>query len=116
MIRKQIRSAVTDTGETKAGEMSLGISNLFSLLKASKSPDYSELLNRYEQQQLPYSELKEAVADSVIKMVLPLQERKKELLEDRKAIKESLKQSVGRIRARAAETVREVKMLTGLSN
>ena len=56
------------------------------------------------------------MADSIIKMVLPLQERKKELLEDRKAIKDSLKQSVGRIRARAAETVREVKMLTGLSN
>lgn len=115
-IRKQIRSAVTDAGDTKSGEMSPGVSNLFSLLKASKSPDYNTLLKRYEENTLQYSELKEAVADSVIKLVLPIQERKKELLADRKAIKDSLKQSVGRIRARAAETVREVKMLTGLSN
>ncbi|MDV7397832.1 tryptophan--tRNA ligase, partial [Arthrospira platensis SPKY1] len=34
VIRKQIKSAVTDTGDTPTGEMSPGVQNLFELLKA----------------------------------------------------------------------------------
>ncbi len=116
VIRKQIRSAVTDTGESKDGEMSPGVANLFSLMKACKSPDYNGLMDSYHQNNLKYSELKDAVAEAIIQFVKPIQERKMHLMEDRKGIKDLMKQSVGRIRSRAAETVREVKNLTGLSS
>lgn len=36
-IRKQVRSAVTDTGDTPAGTMSPGVENLFTLLNACKN-------------------------------------------------------------------------------
>ncbi len=48
-IRKQIRSAVTDAGDTPEGEMSPGVQNLFSLLKASdKLEAYNALMDEYK--------------------------------------------------------------------
>ena len=50
VIRKQIKSAVTDTGESKEGEMSDGINNLFELLKASgKLDQYDHLMDDFKE-------------------------------------------------------------------
>ncbi|MEZ4951871.1 MAG: tryptophan--tRNA ligase, partial [Saprospiraceae bacterium] len=47
-IRKQVRSAVTDTGDTPEGEMSAGVANLFEMLKASgKKDEHTSLMNDY---------------------------------------------------------------------
>ena len=44
-IRKQVKSAVTDTGEPKQGEMSEGVDNLFTILKAcGKTEAHDSLL------------------------------------------------------------------------
>jgi tryptophanyl-tRNA synthetase len=113
-IRKQIRSAVTDTGETESSKMSAGIENLFLLLKASKSPDYDSLLQEYRAGGIQYSKLKDAVADAVIALVEPLQKRKVELSSDKKALKDLVKRSSAHVRETAAKTLSEVKSLTGL--
>lgn len=113
-IRKQIRSAVTDTGEVEPGKMSSGVANLYSLLSACKSPRYEELLAAYTSGNLQYSQLKDAVADAVIEAVTPIQQRKASLLSDKKAIKEQIKESAANIRKRARQTVDEVRALTGL--
>ena len=116
-IRKQIRSAVTDAGETKEGEMSPGVANLFSLLKAAGDLDgYRSLYGDYEAGNLKYVDLKDAVADAVINVTDPIREKRAEVIADKKHYKQRVKESSAEIRARAKETVREVKDLVGLLN
>lgn len=113
-IRKQIRSAVTDTGETTKGQMSAGVENLFMLLKAAKSPEHDSLMSAYHEDRLQYSQLKEAVAESLIETLRPLQEERQRLLANKKEIKQLIKSSSANIRARAAQTLNEVRSLTGI--
>ncbi|MBK8621160.1 MAG: tryptophan--tRNA ligase [Saprospiraceae bacterium] len=113
-LRRQIKSAVTDTGE-KGDTMSEGVENLFLLIKASGNSDgYQVLMDAYNSENLKYSELKQVTADSLWSMMKPIQEHKKEINEDKKRIKDQIKESSAEIRKVAQETLREVKDLVGL--
>lgn len=117
VIRKQIKSAVTDTGEQVAGVMSPGVTNLFKLLEASgRLEAHTSLLQDYEQGSLRYSDLKEEVATGLVDISTGIQERLTELKADRKAVKNQIKASSFEIRKRAQETIKEVKDLCGLVN
>ncbi|MBL7804280.1 MAG: tryptophan--tRNA ligase [Saprospiraceae bacterium] len=114
-VRKQIKSAVTDTGDTPAGQMSPGVQNLFELLRACGHLDaHSALMADYEAGALRYSDLKEAVANAVVGLVNPLRERYQELNADKKAVKAQIQASSAEIRKTAQQTLREVRELTGL--
>lgn len=116
-ITKQIQSAVTDTGAITNGSMSEGVENLFVLLKASGSILlYDELIKEYQKGTLKYADLKASVAESLLNMLKPIQERKKELSANKKELRERIKHSSASIRKRAQQTLREVKELTGLMN
>jgi len=115
-VRKQIRSAVTDTGENSEGEMSAGVQNLFELMKASGSSDYDALMKTYHDGTLKYSELKEATAESLVPMINQFIEQKKEINANKKEMKYQIKQSSAEIRKIAQETLKEVKDLVGLMN
>ena len=116
-IQKQIRSAVTDTGDTPAGEMSAGVENLFSLLKAAGQLDaHASLMDDYEAGALKYVDLKQAVADGLVAVSTPIREKRAELLADKKAVKNQIKASSAEIRKRAQQTLKEVKELVGLVN
>lgn len=115
IIRKQIRSAVTDTGDALAGQMSPGVENLFSLLDAcGKTEAHTSLMTDYQAAKLQYSDLKEAVADGLVEISIGIQARLQELKTDRKAVKEQIKDSSLVIRQRAQSTIREVKEICGL--
>ncbi len=116
-LRKQIRSAVTDTGETPDGEMSPGVENLFELLKASGQSDaYNSLMQDFENKTLKYVDLKDAVANGLIEMTNKFIERRKEITANKKDVKNQIKQSSWEIRKIAQETIKNVKDLTGLLN
>ncbi len=117
VIRKQIRSAVTDTGEALVGSMSPGVENLFSLLDAAgKAEAHTSLLADYEAGTLRYSDLKEAVAEGLVAISEEIRQRLEVLKTNRKAVKEEIKESSLVIRQRAQSTVKEVKELCGLMN
>ncbi len=116
-IRKQIKSAVTDTGDQVAGVMSAGVQNLFNLLKASGRLDsYAGLMADYDHDRLKYSDLKAAVADGLVTMSNQFKERKSEILANKKEYKNQIKASSAAIRKQAQQTVQEVKDLAGLAN
>lgn len=117
-IRKQIKSAVTDTGDTPEGEMSPGIENLFTLISASGNNEdaHESLMIEYQNGTLKYVDLKEVAADSLIKLSTAFNEKKAELSEDKKAVKNMIKESSANIRSRAQQTLKEVKELAGLLN
>ena len=117
VIRKQIRSAVTDTGEPNDGEMSPGVANLFKMLEAAGCQEaHTSLMADYEAGALKYADLKEAVANGLVAISSGIRERLKELKSDRKAVKNQLKASSLEIRKRAQSTLKEVKEICGLMN
>jgi tryptophanyl-tRNA synthetase len=116
-IRKQVRSAVTDTGEVREGELSPGVANLFELLKASGKGEIREILMAdYHNGRLKYADLKDAVADALIEISVVVRQRREAINEHKKMVKDQIRESSAQIRKRAQETVREVKELSGLMN
>jgi tryptophanyl-tRNA synthetase len=116
-VRRQIKSAVTDTGEQADGQMSDGVKNLFEMIKASGDLDaYNGLMDNFTAGSLKYSELKEVTANVLVNMVQLFSERKAELNKDRRMIKDQIKVSSAEIRKKAQETLAEVKDMVGLLN
>ncbi|MEM7101674.1 MAG: tryptophan--tRNA ligase [Bacteroidota bacterium] len=124
-IRKQIRSAVTDTGandmpvneKTGEREMSPGTANLFSLLKASGQEEaYTVLKGQYNEANLSYGDLKAEVADALTELSAGFRQNKEALKANKKEVKYQLLQSSAEIRKRAQQTLKEVRALTGLLN
>ncbi len=116
-VRKQIKSAVTDTGEATEGKMSAGVENLFTLLKACGNiADHDALLNDFNLGQLKYSSLKESVGETLINFLQPFGERYQEILSDKKKYKQLIQDSSAEIRIEAQKTLKEVRELSGLMN
>lgn len=116
-IRKQVRSAVTDTGEHTGSEMSPGVKNLFVLLKAcDKMGTYNSLKEDYDAGTLKYAPLKDAVAEALVEISEAVRSKRAELNTRKKEVKEEIKSSSEQIRRRAQETLKQVKELAGLMN
>lgn len=115
-IRKQIRSAVTDAGESIEGQMSEGVKNLFELISASGGDRHDSLMKDYESGTLKYSDLKDATADVLVEITTQFINRKAEILDNKKELKYQIKQSSAEIRKVAQQTLVEVKDLVGLMN
>jgi tryptophanyl-tRNA synthetase len=115
-IRKQIKSAVTDTGEVTPGEMSPGVRNLFEIIRACNAMEaYDSLLTDYNGGALRYSDLKEATANALVGLINPFRQRMAELEGDKKRVMSQIQDSSAVVRQRAQQTVREVRELTGLA-
>lgn len=116
-IRRQIKSAVTDSGDTPAGEMAEGIKNLFELIKsAGKIQIHDELMSEYQSGALKYVDLKQATADSLVELTQGFIENQKALSADKRRLKDQIKQSSIEVRKVAQTTLKEVKELVGLLN
>jgi tryptophanyl-tRNA synthetase len=119
-LRKKVGSAVTDAGDEQTmGIMSPGVENLFVMLKACGREDqHSEMLAMYKDpnQKLSYKDLKEAVADALFTKTQEFIQKRNDLLQHKKDIKNQIKYSSSEIRKIAQETLKEVKELCGLQN
>lgn len=81
-IRKKIRSAVTDSGsEIRMAADKPGISNLLTLLSAATGTPIPDLEATFAGQQ--YGPFKEAVAEAVVQLLTPIQERFHEIEGDK---------------------------------
>lgn len=117
VIRKQIKTAVTDSGEPLSGQLSPGVENLFSLLEASGGKDIATVLRQDALSgTLQYGKLKEATAEAIISHTNAFREKRKEIEANQDTYKEKIKNASIPIRAQAQKTIREVKDLIGLTN
>lgn len=116
VIRKKIRSAVTDMGGPAAsGEMSPGVRNLLELLRASgKAATATEFDSQYRAGTIRYVDLKNAVADAVIETVRPIHKRRAELLADEAGAWSIIERGSRKAREIAATTLRDVRKAVGL--
>ena len=117
VIRKQIKTAVTDSGDTPAGQLSSGVENLFSLLDAAGGGEISaSLRSDAVAGNLQYGKLKEAVADKIIGMTDAFREKRREINNDQISFMHQVELSSATIRKQAQSTLTEVKDLIGLHN
>ncbi len=117
IIRKQIKTAVTDSGDTPAGQLSAGVENLFSLLVAAGGRETANVLKAEALAgTLQYGKLKEATADHIIALTDPFRQKHKAIEQDQETYKESIQTASSVIRKQAQKTINEVKDLIGLMN
>jgi tryptophanyl-tRNA synthetase len=80
-IRKKIKSAVTDSGrEVRRGQGKEGIENLISIMSVATGEEPEAIEARYDG--AGYGAFKTDVADSVVELFTPIQERYRELRAD----------------------------------
>ena len=99
VLRKKVKSAVTDSGrEVRHAPDKAGVSNLIELLSVATGESFAEIETRFDGE--GYGPFKEAVAEAVVELVAPIQERYHALLADRGELDRLLK--VGAEKAAAA--------------
>ena len=114
-IRKKVRSAVTDTGDTPDGEMSYGVQNLFNLLKACGNLDAVEsFTNDFKAGELRYKDLKDTVGDGLVALLEPFRIKKEQLMNDRAYVEQIMKEHSQKAATIAGETLGNVKNLAGM--
>ncbi|MDQ2975142.1 MAG: tryptophan--tRNA ligase [Acidobacteriota bacterium] len=116
IVRAKIKSAVTDSGDLKAGaEMSPGVVNLFEILNAcGKTAEAESLLKEYNAGKLQYSKLKEVVADALVELTGNLRARRAEISKDISGVNRQVREMSEKARVIAKETLKEVRAIMGL--
>ena len=108
VIERKIKSAVTDAGREVVHdpENKPGVSNLLTILGACSGASVDELQERFAGS--GYGDLKKAAVEAVLDVVLPVQARTRELLDDPAELDRVLARGAERARAVAAPVVTEV--------
>jgi tryptophanyl-tRNA synthetase len=113
-IEKKFKSAVTDSSADIRHDRTEkpGVSNLLEILSAATGRDIPDLVAEYDGQ--GYGTFKGAVAEAVIEMVRPIQERHADLASDPGEIERVLKQGADRAREISVPTLARAKAAIGL--
>ena len=114
-IRKKIRSAVTDSGDTPEGEVSPGIGNLLTILTACGRGDESDQMREdYFAGTLRYVDLKDKTADAIVGLTTEMRERRADVLRQETALDDRIFHMADQARAMAGETLELVREAAGL--
>jgi tryptophanyl-tRNA synthetase len=113
VVRKKVRSAVTDSGtEVRRGEGKEGISNLIEILSVVRGTSMDEVETEFEGS--GYGDFKGAVAEAVVEFLAPVRERYAELRADEAALEEVLAEGAEKARAIAAPILADVREAMGV--
>jgi tryptophanyl-tRNA synthetase len=111
-IRKKLGSAVTDSGrEVRRAEDKPGIANLIDILAVARGIGQNEVEREFEG--AGYGDFKQAVAEAVVELLAPVQERYAELRPDEAALEAVLAAGAEKARALAAPTLADVRERMG---
>lgn len=113
-VRKKIKSAVTDSGDVAADEVSPGVENLITLIRACGDPALADTLTEKYRGGGMYGELKEIAADRVVELTNAMRARRTEIAKDRKAVLTTVQEMCDDARDMASQTLKEVRRLAGL--
>ena len=111
-LRRKVMRAVTDSGSEVVydPDRKPGTSNLLAILASCTADDPERLAPLFDR----YSELKQAVADTVVTTLAPVRERYVELAADPEYVRAVLRAGAKRAREQANEKVRQAKAAIGL--
>lgn len=114
IIRKKISSAVTDSDGVIAYDIinKPGISNLLSIMSCCTNYSIDELVKKY--QGSGYGEFKKAVADAVVNLIIPIQEKYNTLINDKTYLDSVLDSGANKASYFAKKTISKVKRKMGI--
>ena len=113
VVRKKIRSAVTDSGtEVRRGPDKEGIANLIEILSVVRGTSPDDVEREFDGS--GYGDFKSAVADAVADYLAPVRERYAELRPDEAALERTLAAGAEKACAIAAETLADVREAMGV--
>lgn len=114
IIRKKIASAVTDSdGIIKYDEVNKpGISNLLNILSCCTNKSISDLETEFEG--VGYGEFKKAVADAIITLLMPIQDKYEKILADKDYLNKVLDDGAQKASYFARKTLSKVKRKMGV--
>ena len=104
-IKKKVMSIVTDS----SGELPQNVYNIHKLFR-----NENDLKKIYEELKGKYKNLKELLADDIIKYFEPMRERRAEIVKDEKLIREVLERGADTAKKIAKEKLEEVKIKIGV--
>lgn len=109
-VAKKIKRAVTDSDEQARiyfdPQEKAGVSNLLSILSACTGKSIDALVPEYEDKM--YGHLKTDVADAVVALIEPIQQRFNELRNDRGELDRIMRQGAEQARVQASATLEKV--------
>ncbi len=112
VLRKKIMSAVTDSGsDVVAHKDKPGITNLLIILSAVTNTPQADLENQFSGK--GYAELKAAVADAVVELVEPIQEKYKLIINDKEFLSATLREGAEKAQRRANKVLSKVYRKVG---
>lgn len=113
-VRKKIKSAVTDSGDLAADELSSGVDNLITLIRACGETSLADELTEKYRGGGMYGELKETAADVVVRLTNGMRARREEISRDKKEVMKTVQAMSDDARDLASQTLKEVRRLAGL--
>lgn len=116
LIRKKIKKAKTDVlPETPGSAKGDAIANLFQLLALVSSDDVVKKFNDdYNNLTIRYGDLKEQLADDMIKFISPIRQKSKDIYDDEDYLKQVMARGAAKARDSAQTTMDQVKRAMGL--
>jgi tryptophanyl-tRNA synthetase len=103
-LRKKVKSAVTDSGtDVRRGPDKPGITNLIDILAVATGEELDAIESRYDGS--GYGQFKSDVAEAVVEVVVPIQERYSELRADDAELHRLLAQGADKAREESAPTL-----------
>jgi len=106
-IRRKFKTAVTDSGrEIRHAEDKPGVSNLIEIMTVSTGESIAEIEARYDGQ--GYGQVKQDVAEAVVELLTPIQQRYEELRADEAQLKAMLGRGAEKARAASAPTLEQM--------
>ncbi|MGE0088482.1 MAG: tryptophan--tRNA ligase [Bacteroidales bacterium] len=117
-IQKKVMRAVTDSGPTaKNQEMAEPIKNIFSILKVVSKPDtYTFFLEKYNNCEIRYGDLKKQLAEDIINFTSPIRERIIEISSNDEYLRKVARMGAEKARMSASKTVKDVREIIGFKH
>ena len=113
VIRKKISRAVTDSlGVINYTDDQPGVQNLINIISAIKGLTPEEIVESYKGK--GYADLKKATAEVIISELAPIQEKVKNLLNDKKHLEEIYKSGADKANYVANKVLRKIQKKIGL--
>ncbi len=117
-IQKKVMRAVTDSGPTaKNQEMAEPIKNIFAILKVVSKPDtYTFFLEKYNNCEIRYGDLKKQLAEDIINFTSPIRERILEISSNDEYLRKVARMGAEKARVSASKTIKDVREIIGFKH
>ena len=107
MIRRKVRSAITDSGsEVRRGDDKPGVTNLIDIYSVAAGETPEEIESRYDG--VGYGQFKADVAEAVVALLAPIQERYRALRSDEAELRRMLAVGADKARAESAPLLEQI--------